>query len=100
MGAILANGGVEEDARKLLAVLAGKAPARGGGPVSAGPEDAAAVGFGTGPSDERLHRAVWSLIASGQLEAVLEPTPTPDDRTGTGALYRVTRTGPRKAPEG
>ena len=96
----MANGGVEEDAERLLAVLAGKAAARGGGPVSAGPEDAAAAGFGTGPSGERLHRAVWSLIASGQLEAVLEPTQTSDDRTGTGALYRVTRTGPRKALEG
>jgi len=59
--------------------------------VSAGPEDAAA-GFGAGPSGERLHRAVWRLIAEGSLEAVLEPGPPADD-SGPMAVYWVTRAG-------
>ena len=96
----MANAGVEGDAKKLLRVLAGKDGAREGRPVSAGPEDAAAAGFEAGPYGERLHRAVWRLIASGRLEAVLGTTPTPDDGTGTGAVYRITRAGPEEAREG
>ena len=80
-------------------MLEGKAGARGGGPVSAGPEDAAAAGFGARPSGERLHRAVWRLIASGRLEAVLEPGPPAGEDTGP-AVYRVARAGPEKIREG
>ena len=94
----MASGGVEGDAKKLLGVLAGKDGAREGRPVPAGPGDAAAAGFGAGPHGERLHRALWRLIAGGELEGVLEPPPTPDD--GTGAAYMVTPTGPGKAREG
>jgi hypothetical protein len=65
---ILASG-VKEDARKLLAVLAGKEGVQEGRPVPAGPEDAAAAGFGAGASGERLHRAVWHLIADPGLAA-------------------------------
>ena len=88
---------VEGDARRLLAVLAGKVNARGSGLVSAGPEDAAA-GFGTGQSDERLHRAVWRLISEGLLEAAIEADP-PDDG-GPRARYRITRGGVAKAQGG
>lgn len=74
-------------------MLAGKDGAQEGGPVAAGSEDAAVAGFGAGPSGERLHRAVWRLIASGRLEAVLGPGPPVDDGPGPTAAYRVTRTG-------
>ena len=61
-------------------MLAGKDGAREGKLVSAGPEDAAAAGFEAGLPGERLHRAVWHLIASGELEGALEPgSPTNDD---------------------
>jgi hypothetical protein len=88
----VANGGVERDAKKLLRVLAGKDGARESGPVPAGPEDAAAAGFEAGPHGERLHRALWRLIARGELEVVLGPGPSAGD-PGPGAVYRITRTG-------
>ncbi len=72
-------------------MLAGKDGAREGRPVPAGPEDAAAAGFGAGPCGERLHRALWRLIASGQLEGVVEPGPPSGE--GPGAFYRITQTG-------
>jgi hypothetical protein len=88
----LASGGVERDAKKLLRVLAGKDGARDGRPVPAGPEDAAAAGFEAGPHGERLHRALWRLIASGELEGVVvEPGPPSGDEPG--AFYRITRAG-------
>ena len=99
-GTTLASGGVERDAQKLLGVLAGKDGARQGRPVSAGPEDAAAAGFGAGPYGERLHRAMWRLIASGQLEGVVEPGPPSGDEPGPGAFYRVTRSGLEKVRGG
>lgn len=88
----MASGAVERDAKKLLRVLAGKDSAREGRPVPAGPEDAAAAGFEAGPHGERLHRALWHLIASGELEVVLESDPSAGD-PGPGAMYRITRTG-------
>jgi hypothetical protein len=94
----MASGGVEGDAKKLLRVLAGKDGAREGRPVSAGPEDAAAAGFEAGPYSERLHRALWRLIASGELEGVVDPGPAADD--GPGAVYRITRSGLEKVREG
>jgi hypothetical protein len=96
----LASGGVERDAKKLLRVLAGKDGARDGRPVPAGPEDAAAAGFEAGPYGERLHRALWRLIASGELEGVVEPGPPSGDGPGPGAFYRITRAGPEKVREG
>jgi hypothetical protein len=96
----MASGGVEGDAKKLLGVLAGKDGAREGRPVSAGPEDAAAAGFEAGPYGERLHRALWRLIASGELEGVVDPGPTADDAPGPGAVYRITRSGLEKGREG
>ena len=90
---ILASG-VKEDARKLLAVLAGKEGVQEGRPVPAGPEEAAAGLFGVGASGERLHRAVWHLIAEGALEAALGPDPPAAAAEPIrGAVYRVTRTG-------
>ena len=80
----------------MLAVLGGKEGVQGGRPVPAGPEEAAAAGlFGAGASGERLHRAVWHLIAEGALEAALVGArPTGGGcRAGTGAVYRITRTG-------
>ena len=54
----------------VLAVLGGKEGVQEGRPVPAGPEEAAAAGlFGVGASGERLHRAVWHLIAEGALAA-------------------------------
>jgi hypothetical protein len=97
-GTILASG-VKEDARKLLAVLAGKEGAHKGWPVSAGPEDAAAAGFGVGASGERLHRAVWCLIAEGSLEPASGPDPPAAAEPVRGAVYRVTRTGLEEARE-
>jgi hypothetical protein len=94
----MASGGVEGDSRKLLRVLAGKDGAREGRPVPAGPEDAAAAGFEARPYGERLHRALWRLIASGELEGVVDPEPTADD--GPGAVYRITRAGLEKVREG
>ncbi len=91
---------VEGDAKKLLRVLAGKDGAREGRPVSAGPEDAAAAGFGAGPYGERLHRAVWRLIVSGELEGVLEPGSPANDDPEPRALYRVTRAGLEEARDG
>jgi len=100
-GTILASGGVKEDARKLLAVLAGKEGARKGRPVPAGPEDAAAAGFGAGASGERLHRAVWCLVAEGALEPASGPdSPAAAAEPVRGAVYRVTRTGLEEAREG
>jgi hypothetical protein len=99
-GSIVASGGVEGDAKKLLRVLAGKDGAREGRPVSAGPEDAAAAGFEAGPYGERLHRALWRLIASGELEGVVDPGPTADDGPGPGAVYRITRSGLEKVRGG
>ncbi len=99
-GTILASGGVEGDAKKLLGVLAGKDGARDGRSVSAGPEDAAAAGFEAGPYGERLHRALWRLIAVGELEGVVEPGPPLGDEPGTGAVYRITRAGLEKVCEG
>ncbi len=96
----MANAGVEGDAKKLLRVLAGKDGAREGRPVSAGPEDAAAAGFEAGPYGERLHRAVWRLIAGGELEVVLEPGPMANDEPEPGAVYRITRAGPEETREG
>ena len=86
------SGGVEGNAKKLLRVLAGKDGAREGRPVPAGPGDAAAAGFEAGPYGERLHRALWRLIASGELEVVLDPGPSAGD-PGPGAFYRITRAG-------
>jgi hypothetical protein len=97
----VANGGAAEgDAKKLLRVLAGKDGAREGRPVHTGPEDAAAAGFEAGPSGERLHRALWGLIAGGELEGVVEPGPSPDDDPEPGAFYRLTRTGLEEARDG
>ena len=96
----MASGGVEGDAEKLLRVLAGKAGAREGRPVSAGPEDAAAAGFKAGPYGERLHRALWRLIASGELEGVVDPGPKADDRPELGAVYKITQAGLEKVREG
>jgi hypothetical protein len=93
----LASGGVERDAKKLLRVLAGKDGARDGRPVPAGPEDAAAAGFEAGPYGERLHRALWRLIASGELEGVVEPSPPSGDEPR--AFYRLTRAGLEKVRE-
>ena len=86
---------MKEDARKLLAVPAGKEGVQEGRPVPAGPGDAVAAGIGAGASGERLHRAVWHLIAEGALEAALVGArPTGGGcRAGTGAVYRITRTG-------
>ncbi len=92
----MASGGVERDAKKLLRVLAGKDGAREGRPVPAGPEDAAAAGFEAGPYGERLHRALWHLIAGGKLEGVVEPNP-PSDDLEPGAVYRITQTGLEEA---
>ena len=89
----MASGGVERDAKKLLGVLAGKDGARDGRPVPAGPEDAAAAGFEAGPYGERLHRALWRLIASGELEGVVGPGPPSGDEPESGAFYRITRAG-------
>ena len=89
----MASCGVERDAKKLLGVLAGKDGAREGRPVPAGPGDAAAAGFEAGPYGERLHRALWRLIASGELEGVVEPGPPSGDEPGLGAFYRITRAG-------
>ncbi len=94
----MASGGVERDAKKLLRVLAGKDAARDGRPVPAGPEDAAAAGFEAGPYGERLHRALWRLIAVGELEGVVEPGPPSGDEPG--AIYRITRAGLEKVREG
>ncbi len=91
---------VEGDAKKLLRVLAGKDGARAGRPVSAGPEDAAAAGFEAGPPGQRLHRAVWHLIASGELEGVLEPGSPTNDDPEPRALYRIMRAGPEEARDG
>ena len=81
-------------------MLAGKDGAREGRPVSAGPEDAADAGFEAGPYGERLHRALWRLIASGELEGVVDPGPTADDGPGPGAVYRITRSGLEKVRGG
>ena len=89
----MASGGVKVDARKLLAVLAGKEGVQEGRPVPVGPEDAAAAGIGAGASGERLHRAVWHLIAEGTLEATLGPEPPAAAAEPVRrAVYRVTRT--------
>ncbi len=96
----MANAGVEGDAKKLLRVLAGKDGAREGKPVSAGPDDAAAAGFGAGPYGERLHRAVWRLIAGGELEGVLGPGPIANHDPEPGAVYRITRAGLEEARDG
>ncbi len=96
----MASGGVERDAKKLLRALAGKDGARDGRPVSAGPEDAAAAGFEAGPYGERLHRALWCLIAVGDLEGVVDPCPPLGDEPGPGAVYRITRAGLEKVCEG
>ena len=97
----MASGGVEEDARKLLAVPAGKEGVQEGRPVPAGPGDAVAAGIGAGASGERLHRAVWRLIAEGALEPALEPDPPAAAAESVrGAVYRVTRTGLEEAREG
>ncbi len=53
-----------------------------------------------GPYGERLHRAVWRLIAGGQLEVVLEPGPMANDEPKPGAVYRITRAGPEETREG
>jgi hypothetical protein len=82
---------VESDAKRLLAALAGKEGARRGDPVAVGTEDAAAAGFGAGPSGERLDRAVWRLIAKGALEVVMEPGASAGEEPG--AFYRLTRVG-------
>jgi hypothetical protein len=96
----LANAAVVEwAAKKLLRVLARKDGAREGRPVFAGPGDAAA-GFEAGPPGKRLHRAVWHLIASGELEGVLEPGSPTNDDPEPGALYRITRAGPEEARNG
>jgi hypothetical protein len=95
----MADGSTEEDAEKLLRVLEAKDSAREGRPVSAGPEDAAAAGFGAGPYDERLHRALWHLIASGELEGVMGPNP-PSDDLEPEAVYIVTQTGQDEARDG
>ena len=96
----MASGGVGRDAMKLLRVLAGKDGAREGRPVSAGPEDAAAAGFESGPYGERLHRALWRLIASGELEGVVEPDPPSGEEPDPGAIYRITRAGLEKVRGG
>jgi hypothetical protein len=88
----LASGGVERDARKLLRVLAGKDGARDGRSVS--------VGFEAGPYGERLHRALWRLIAVGELERVVEPGPPSGDEPRPGAVYRITRAGLEKVRRG
>lgn len=95
----MANGSTESDAEKLLRVLEAKDSAREGRPVSAGSEDAAAAGFEAGPYNERLHRALWHLIAGGELEVVVGPTPPPDDREPE-AVYRITQTGWDEAQDG
>jgi hypothetical protein len=82
----------EREAQKLLRVLEAKDGARDGRPVSACPEDAAAAGFEAGPYGERLHRALWHLIAGGELEGVVWPSP-PSDDLEPGAAYRITQTG-------
>ena len=87
-GETLTNGGVESDAKGLLAALAGKEGARRGEPVAVGTE---AAGFGADPSGERLARAVWRLIAEGALEAVMEPGAPAGEEPG--AVYRLTRVG-------
>src|ERR671916_1650833 len=56
---LLASGGVERDAKKLLRVLAGKDGAREGRPVPAGPGDAAAGGFEAGRASGRPDPALW-----------------------------------------
>ena len=94
----MASGGVERDAEKLLRALADKDGARDGRPVPAGPEDAAAAGFEAGPYGERLHRALWRLIAVGELEGVVGPGPPSGDEPG--AIYRITRAGLEKVREG
>ena len=95
----MANGGVEAgDAKKLLRVLAGKDGAREGRPVPTGPEDAAAAGFEAGPYGERLHRALWHLIAGGKLEGVVESNP-PSGDLEPGAFYRLTGAGLEEARE-
>lgn len=81
-------------------MLAGKDGACEGRPVSSGPEDAAAAGFEAGPSGERLHRALWHLIANMELEGVLGPTSPADDDLEPGAVYRLTRAGLEKARDG
>ena len=96
----MASGGVEGDAKKLLGVLAGKDGAREGRPVPAGPGDAAAAGFEAGPYGERLHRALWRLIAVGELEGVVEPGPPSGDEPGSGTVYRITRAGLEKVRGG
>ena len=96
----MASGCVERDAKKLLRVLAGKDGACDGRSVSAGHKDAAAAGLEAGPYGERLHRALWRLIASGQLEGVVEPGPPSGDEPGPGACYRVTRAGLEKVRGG
>ena len=96
----MASGGVERDAKKLLRVLAGKDRARDGRSVSAGPEDAAAAGFESGPYGERLHRALWHLIAVGELEGAVEPGPPSGDEPGPRAIYRITRAGLEKVRRG
>ena len=88
----MANGGAERDAEKLLRVLEAKDDAREGRPVSASYEDAVAAGFDAGPYSERLHRALWHLIAGGELEGVVGPNP-PSDDLEPGAVYRITQTG-------
>jgi hypothetical protein len=92
----MANGGVERDAEKLLRVLEAKDGAREGRPVSTAHEDAALAGFEAGPYGERLHRALWHLIAGGKLEGVVEPNP-PSDDLEPGAVYRITQTGLEEA---
>ncbi len=79
-------------------MLAGKDGARDGRPVPAGPEDAAAAGFEAGPHGERLHRALWRLIAVGELEGVVGPGPPSGDEPG--AIYRITQAGLGKVREG
>jgi hypothetical protein len=96
----VANGGVEGDAKELLTVLAGKDGAREGRPVSASPDDAAAAGVAVGPSGERLDRALWHLIANGELEGVLGPGFPADDDPEPGAFYRITRAGLERARDG
>ena len=93
----MANGGTQRDAERLLRVLEAKDGAREGRPVSAGPEDSAAAGFEAGPYGERRHRALWRLIASGELEGVVEPGPLPGDEPGPGSIYRIARAGLDKA---
>ena len=97
---IVANGGVEKDAKKLLTVLAGKGGAREGEPISASPDDAATAGFDAGPSGRYLDRVLWHLIGNGALEAVLDRPLPLDDISEPGTVYRITEAGLGMALDG